>query len=138
MRKFFAAIRDILLWFVRDHNGKPSSTRLVMLIITIKAVQWGDHLVYNTQQGITDNLLYLLGLCVLGTAFFMKMVSPKQLLEGLVSVFTKKPSPAGSQQLLVQQSQGFVSTAQSADWWKGGLSPQEQAIEDGLNGPGRE
>lgn len=136
MRRFLGTIRDILLWFVRDHNGKPSSTRLVMLIITIKAVQWGDYLVYNTPNGITDNLLYLLGLCVLGTAFFMKMVSPKQLLEGLVSIFTKKASSNSGQQLI--QQQGFVAHPQSSSWWKGGLSPEQQAIEDDLDGPGKE
>ena len=125
---FLKGLRDIVLWFIRDHNGKPSSTRVIMMVITWKVIMWGDHLVFNTDQGISDNLLYSLGLVIIGTAFFMRLLSQKHLIQGVVGIVSKR-NPQ-------MDTTTVTATGQQApdSWWSGGLkSPTESQ----LDGPGQ-
>lgn len=58
-------LSEILLWFIVDHNGKPSTTRLILWVWTVFSISWINQEVHILGY-ISDNAVLLVLLSMFG------------------------------------------------------------------------
>lgn len=95
------------------------------MIITYKSLEWGDHIVYQTQT-IPQNLVILLSICIVGVAFFMRLLSQNKFIEGMTNIVSKVGDPT-------------KNLALGSKWWTGGVvkppKETEEELEKSMEGP---
>jgi len=88
---FISRVIDFFEWLVTDHNGKPSTSRLLLWVWTVFCIIWVTHEVNETHT-ITLNAVYLVTICLFGPAIslVMKGASFKDFVEIIGKVTATK------------------------------------------------
>ena len=79
------------MWLVTDHNGKPSTSRLILWVWTGFCIWW-INLEVSTHQAISINAVYLVIISLLGPAMsiVMKRASSKDFVEIIKAIAGNK------------------------------------------------
>lgn len=87
---FLKSICKFINFLLRDHNGKPSSSRLLMWVWTLFSIGWINHEVGATNI-ISDNAVVLVVISILGPTISMVLKkAPPSIFAGFLEQIAKK------------------------------------------------